>query len=562
MERPIITSFSKIAPIITQKYERYIPTANDESLTLLEKVNKVIIHLNQIGSLSNDLNEQWLAVMDWVMNGGISEAVIDRLDEMANDGTLDEIINDHLFSELNAKIDSKASQVDLTNLDTELTNAMTTLETETDAALLTKTTNGLKINEPMGGRSPKVVYQSTDPNTMIVVTKKPNDGKYLLHYLKSGVFTQTNSVGQKSEFLRHTRVHELLDCVVYRHSRNGYGSTDGFGEFNIDYPDYVFNSQRSMKAWRNNSSTSTLASDFLQFDLAVKEDGKFNIAFYMSASSTTAAKVKVDGVVIDTINLSSTINRIFVKEFQTTPGTHDVRIEVGEAQKFLYVIGLNFYHLKDWKGETCDEFAYWQTSDAYIYNDGASDYAIVDADTGLYCGSYHGGETSKIKNTFYDGKNMTLAEGTLRVCYGFKVIQQTDIVEKLTSQTQLTFDLDGVVDFKAVMKGNINVSTFYTCMTTTSDSFNQIYFPIVYTVNTGDEIDLGRVNTVQQRNSSTNQMLTTNLTLFDNDFNAKGGAFVRNAEGAYNKLYYGYAVYSPTPVNIKNIAFQTTRIYH
>lgn len=103
MVKPLITSFSTIAPLIVHKYERYLPTAFDESLTLLEKVNKVIQYCNNIGIIVDGIVEQWNEVMEWVMADGLTAAVNVRLDEMVLDGTFDTIINQNIFGELNTK---------------------------------------------------------------------------------------------------------------------------------------------------------------------------------------------------------------------------------------------------------------------------------------------------------------------------------------------------------------------------------------------------------------------------------------------------------------------------
>lgn len=98
-------------PLRVQRYERYLPNAFDESLTLLEKVNKMIEHMNQVGELTNEVVEQWNEVMEWVMNDGLTVAVNNRLDQMVEDGTLDEIINHKIFADLNDKIDSGLNQI-------------------------------------------------------------------------------------------------------------------------------------------------------------------------------------------------------------------------------------------------------------------------------------------------------------------------------------------------------------------------------------------------------------------------------------------------------------------
>jgi len=106
MAKPVINSFEALAPIIIQRYESYLPTAFDESMTLVEKMNKIIQYLNSMGLLVNSVVEQWNEVMEWVMNDGLNEAVADKLNEWLNDGTINNIINEQIFGELNQKVDN------------------------------------------------------------------------------------------------------------------------------------------------------------------------------------------------------------------------------------------------------------------------------------------------------------------------------------------------------------------------------------------------------------------------------------------------------------------------
>jgi hypothetical protein len=111
MVKPTINTFEQIAPLIIQSYERYLPTAFDDSLTMIEKVNKIIQYCNQIGQLTNDVVAQWNTVMDWVMNEGLTTDVNNKLDAMASDGTLANLINNVLFDELNSRIDDLSINV-------------------------------------------------------------------------------------------------------------------------------------------------------------------------------------------------------------------------------------------------------------------------------------------------------------------------------------------------------------------------------------------------------------------------------------------------------------------
>lgn len=84
-----------------QEYERYLPTAFDDSMTLLQKMNKVIEQMNKMGLLTNELVSKWNEVMEWIMGEGLTDAVSDKLDEMVADGTLGALINQKLFDRIN-----------------------------------------------------------------------------------------------------------------------------------------------------------------------------------------------------------------------------------------------------------------------------------------------------------------------------------------------------------------------------------------------------------------------------------------------------------------------------
>jgi hypothetical protein len=110
MTKPLISGFDALAPLLIQKYERFLPTAFDESMSLLQKVNKVIVYLNQIGELTNNVVDQWNEVMEWIEQEGFSDLVSAKLEGWALDGTLESIINEEIFND----------KADKTYVDTQL----------------------------------------------------------------------------------------------------------------------------------------------------------------------------------------------------------------------------------------------------------------------------------------------------------------------------------------------------------------------------------------------------------------------------------------------------------
>lgn len=106
MDKPKVGSFSHIAPLVIQQYERYLPTAFDESFSILERINKIIQRFNEMGLLLNEVVDRWNEVMEWVMADGLTESVNAKLDEFVADGTMDTIINQNIFNELSGRVDT------------------------------------------------------------------------------------------------------------------------------------------------------------------------------------------------------------------------------------------------------------------------------------------------------------------------------------------------------------------------------------------------------------------------------------------------------------------------
>lgn len=111
MTKPVITKFSELVPLFVQSYQSYIPTAFDDSLSLLEKMNMIIQQMNKSGEITNGIVAQWNEVMEWVMNEGLNEGIDSKVDDMVLDGTFDTIINQKVFGVFNSKLDNYSNRL-------------------------------------------------------------------------------------------------------------------------------------------------------------------------------------------------------------------------------------------------------------------------------------------------------------------------------------------------------------------------------------------------------------------------------------------------------------------
>lgn len=88
MPIPDLTLKTEKIDLMIQMYERYLPTAFDESLTILEKVNKITYYLQSIG-VGVDLVDKWNLLVEWIKNEGLKEAIEELLKEMDLGGSTD-----------------------------------------------------------------------------------------------------------------------------------------------------------------------------------------------------------------------------------------------------------------------------------------------------------------------------------------------------------------------------------------------------------------------------------------------------------------------------------------
>ena len=87
---------------------------------VVEYLNKVIENNNKIGEQTENLTNAFIELQNYVNNYfdnlDIQEEINNKLDEMAQDGTLAKIINEDIFNELNQKVDNLInSQFNLPN---------------------------------------------------------------------------------------------------------------------------------------------------------------------------------------------------------------------------------------------------------------------------------------------------------------------------------------------------------------------------------------------------------------------------------------------------------------
>lgn len=425
---------------------------------------------------------------------------------------------------------------------------------------------------PMSGVSGKVIMRIAQYPTNIGTkgsryyvcsSKGGNSDSYVFFELRRGFTTGTGSLGGSGEFLRVTSVYEGSNAWVGRHAKYGESASGDWSE--VVYTPTGFSDankfSRSITSgvdlWKYYSVQGS-GSKYIEFNVPFNKNGEANLQFYATSGSATDVNVYIDGILYTTMSLVSTTARISRLTLNATSGYHVVRVERPTTGS-LNVFGANYGDVKDSiYNEALDGFVVWHNNVLFTNGEGASDYAVLDSNSNLFGGSFHGGEILQSENFAIDGViGDPMANITL--CKSIEIRQQTSInwsANSLSTYSTHHFNEDSGYQLDVTFSGDITTNTFYTTMHTTPENFSMVTYPEI--VDFSAEPDgfkkLERSNVVVQEDSSSGKRVYTEMTLFNNDqSNIYGAPSIRKVTGSYNKLYYGIAISSPQDINITTL---------
>lgn len=126
MNKPDFTKHPIFNVIDVQTYERYLPSAFDGSLTMLQKINKIIYHLNDMGTVTSDIVLQWNKMIEWILGSGLYETVEQIIDDKINDGTFNNLFDSIVGSLDDLETDDKSLIVNAINEIHQIVSSHTT----------------------------------------------------------------------------------------------------------------------------------------------------------------------------------------------------------------------------------------------------------------------------------------------------------------------------------------------------------------------------------------------------------------------------------------------------
>lgn len=351
----------------------------------------------------------------------------------------------------------------------------------------------------------------------------------------------SNSENNFWEFYRTTLVNKLLVGLVFVKPL----PPDGVSPSNVS-PAYLGVAEGTYEEFIRLQYLPLRQDTLPLFKQIVAPDSKGNIKITFLCTPASPAELNVNiGGVTHTIDLRSPEPTL--QHFYFTAGFSPKEVTFSsDINGTFNLVGFNLLDIKD-KDSTPSDFydgwAYYQDKDAYIYNLGASDYAIQSATNRLWAGSYHGGEKSLSEAIFVVGgkylKHADLPDYIVSTT-GVTILQET-IIQWGTGESVKVNSATTIADNKIQLEGafydcDVSVMTAVVGMSTTSDEFTTAHAGRLIDTKEAGVYDFGNVNAITQYNP-TNGMCVDSIFSPAPLVKTNRGLVVAQTPGAYAKVY-------------------------
>lgn len=405
---------------------------------------------------------------------------------------------------------------------------------------------------PSSGVSSKLLYKLGGHT--FIVTKKPNLDGYVRFRMRDDIVDNSSaSVGGSGQLLRSVEVLNVTETKVmnFTESSNDGSWTTGQANYGSVLVDF-----------RNNTGGTPTGGDYIEYNVFVPYGHTgIECMLYGSNGSSDDVSIMLDGSIIKTISFKKPSGQFFSTFVSCNYGTHTIRFQTNKPA-YIGVAGVGVVDLENYKrGMVADKaiVVYQGTSNQYITNGGAIDYAMFSSEKDKWCGSYHGGETREMLKIVVDNKTIDLQNGMYIVGDLIEIEQRTNIIEQLKAYSRYLFRNDGVQEFEVVFTGEMMVTQFITNMTTTHSDYTEVRYPIVAdTINVGTNYMPLGANYVIQRNPNNNQKI---ITVMNNNMitPTQNQAYIQSSQ-YYNKVYKEN-VNTKIPVKFSGGNFKSVHVF-
>ena len=197
---------------------------------------KIVEKLNEVIADENDLS---IKVEDFISTLDFTQEVNDKLDEMAEDGTLAEIINSEIFGTLNEQVTQNKN--DIIDINSAI-GSLESLNTDTKTSIVAAINEVLfKLNYKVGTLTNLTTETKSDTVAAInEVNGKVGDLDYLETTAKTDVVAAINEVNNKDNYSTTEQVvgmykgkplyRKLLDVDLTSEHSTNYGAAHGISD--------------------------------------------------------------------------------------------------------------------------------------------------------------------------------------------------------------------------------------------------------------------------------------------------------------------------------------------
>lgn len=424
--------------------------------------------------------------------------------------------------------------------------------------------------------SEKLIYKNNSDG--LIVYQKKNKG-YVRHEFKRG--TGGSGYGVNYELLRLIDVKNLDEVVAYISPKNP--SAGSISEtFSSSFPSststasFLGTGNISDKGYDHVGETLDVmevsSGGFASYSVNSGNTGKINIGLYdrAVASGNTDYKIYFGNSLVKTGSVSTRGKPgRHIIEFNVPPNKSDTLKIENSGSGDLYLTAINFYRLEELNGQQVDSFlAYYGNNNThYIESNGASDYALRNADDNKLFGSYHGGEISEECKVVKGGSRVnydTISTGDFWTERNFNIYQKTRLIEKAKMQSTFIFDTDGTLDmdfqYNVIdINDPINLSTYWVGLTCTSPQLSLLKTPIEKDFGTPEQATASHYyfdtifGKVIQASPDGKTEMHSRFPIFSENSEWIGNTSAHSIsdQTIYRKHYYGPIRFSDIPVPLK-----------
>lgn len=376
-------------------------------------------------------------------------------------------------------------------------------------------------------------------NDVFVYSKKPSSEKeYIRFKLGEGasIGTTNQSVGTNYEFLRCYDVVKVSDLFMLKHTPKSFSENVNWITLNINYSNN-FDFVVPVEVYKQETKVS---GSWIEYEVNTPiNTNEIKTMVYKSNGSSSDITISVDGIeVVKNYSLQDSNAGFYNIPIPISiSGKHVIRFTTNVAG-YMNIAGVCCIGLDDFDNAYDLDYLVEAstTNGEYVKSNGAMDYAILDKDTELWCGSYHGGESRTSLKFIIDGNVLsTLDNNKNYICKSFEIEQETNLVNKLTTYSRQIFYYDGEIELQVIFNGNMNVKTLFTNMSTTKDTFTDIIYPVKATVPTDGKLYL--VNGCNYIIQKFNDKNLKAITIINNSKTNDLSPNFKHMTGSYCKLY-------------------------